>query len=151
MRREDVLMMQLLGGGGGGVAGWLQSGGWMQVVFLAFLLAVPILRPERIRVVAWYRWAYVFFALSIVAPSAASFLIMTVISPGGVSGSGVPGLQTLQLFNAAGPVLFGLSLIFAMKAIVPGFIPPRSAGPTTRHGESPSTARGASFDGDVAE
>ena len=111
MGREELLMMQLFGGGGG----WLQSGGWLQVVFLAFLVAVPILRPERIRVVASYRSAYVCFALSIIVPSAASVLMMTLVSPGGVSGGGFSGIQTIQLFNAAGPVLFGISLIQSFR------------------------------------
>jgi hypothetical protein len=143
MSRENLLMMQLFGGG--------SSSGWLQVVFLVFLLAVPILSPERIRVVSSYRRAYVFFALSIIVPSAASVLMSTVVAPVGLAGSGVTGIQALQLFNAAGPVLFGLSLIFAMKAVVPGFIPPQTSRRTTSHDEPRSTEGGVSVDGDVAE
>jgi hypothetical protein len=121
MGRDELWMMQLFGGGG-----WMQSGGWLQVVFLAFLLGVPIFRPERIRVVSSYRGAYFCFALSIIVPSAASVLMTNLLSPGGVPGNGLPGIQMLQLFNAAGPLLFGISIILVMKAIVPGFIPPQS-------------------------
>ena len=147
MGREELWMMQMFGGGGG----WLQSGGWLQVVFLAFLLAVPIFRPERIRVVSSYRGAYVCFALSIIVPSAASVLMTTLVSPGGVPGDGLSGIQTLQLFNAAGPVLFGISVILAMKAIVPGFIPPQSIRRPTSYDEQTSTAGGGSIGGVVAE
>ncbi len=149
MGREELWMMQLLGGGGG--VGWLQSGSWLQVVFLAFLLAVPIFRPERIRVVSSYRGAYICFALSIIAPSAASVLMMNLVSPGGVPGDGLSGIQTYQLFNAAGPILFGISIILVMKAIVPGFIPPQSVRRPTNHDDSPSTASGSSIDRDFAE
>ncbi len=143
MGREELWMMQLFGGGGG----WLQSGGWLQVVFLAFLLAVPIFRPERIRVVSSYRGAFVCFALSIIVPSAAAVLMMNLVSPGGVPGGGLSGIQTFQLFNAAGPVLFGISLILAMKAIVPGFIPPQNSGRPTSLDERRSNADGDSFTG----
>jgi len=151
MYREDLLMMQLLGGGGG----WLQSGDWLKVVFLAFLLAVPILWPDRIRVVSSYRGAYMCFAFSIIVPSAASVLMATLITPGGMPGGGsggdFSGMQIVQMCNAAGPVLFGISLILAMKAVVPGFIPPRNSYPPTSHDEPPAPARGSSFDGDAAE
>lgn len=80
MGRDELWMMQLFGGG----TGWLQSGGWLQVVYLVFLLAIPIFRPERIRVVSSYRGAYFCFALSIIVPSAASVLMTSLLSPGGV-------------------------------------------------------------------
>lgn len=147
MGREELWMMQMFGGGGG----WMQSGGWLQVVFLAFLFAVPIFRPERIRVVSSYRAAYMCFALSIIVPSAASVLMMNLVSPGGVSGGGLPGISMFQLFNAAGPVLFGISIVLAMKAIVPGFIPPQSVSRPTNHDGPPSTAGGGAIDRDVAE
>jgi hypothetical protein len=136
MGREELLMMQLFGGGSGS----LQSGGWLQVVFLAFLLAVPIFKPERIRVVSSYRLAYVCFALSIIVPSAVSVLMMSLVFPDGRPGRGLSGIPTFQLFNAAGPVLFGISLILAMKAIVPGFIPPPNSGRPTSPDERRSNA-----------
>jgi hypothetical protein len=49
-----------------------------------------------------------------------------LFSPGGMPGDGLPGIQMLQLFNAAGPAFFGISIILVMKAVVPGFIPPQS-------------------------
>ena len=119
-----MLMLQLLGGGGSG--GWLQSGGWLHVLFLAFLLAVPILWPERIRVVASYRASWICFALSIFVPNVISVAMIYAVSPDGTRGS-FPGMPSLQLINAAGPVLFGISLILAMKAVVPGFIPPSTS------------------------
>lgn len=140
MGREELLMMQLFGGGG--ASGWMPSGGWLQVVYLAFLFAIPIFRPERIRVASSYRGAYLCFALSIIVPSAASVLMMNLLSPGGVTADGLSGIQLLQLFNAAGPVLFGISIILAMKAIVPGFIPPQSARRPTNHDDPSSTAGG---------
>ncbi len=147
MGRDELWMMQLLGGGGG----WMQSGGWLQVVFLAFLLAIPIFRPERIRVVSSYRRAYICFALSIVVPSASSVLMMNLVSAGGVPGGGFSGFPAIQLFNAAGPVLFGISVILAMKAIVPGFIPPETFRHRTSYDEPPTSVGGDSFNGNDAE
>lgn len=144
MGREELLMMQLFGGGGG-AGGWAPSSGWLQVVYLAFLMGIPILRPERIRVASSYRGAYFCFALSIIVPSAASVLMMNLLSPGGVTPNGLPGIQLFQLFNAAGPVFFGISIILAMKAIVPGFIPPQSARRPTNHDDPSSTAGGDSI------
>ncbi|RLS78129.1 MAG: hypothetical protein DWI00_04185 [Planctomycetota bacterium] len=145
MGREELLMMQLFGGGGGGAGGWMPSGGWLQVVYLAFLLGIPIFRPERIRVASSYRGAYFCFALSIIVPSAASVLMMNLLSPGGVTPNGLPGIQLFQLCNAAGPVFFGISIILAMKAIVPGFIPPQSTRRPTNHDDPSSTAGGDSI------
>lgn len=121
MGREELLMMQMFGGSG-----------LLQVVFLAFLLAVPVFRPERIRIISTYRYACICFALSIIVPSAAYVLLIDLVSAGGSSGSGFTGIQTLQMFNAAGPILFGISLILATKSVIPGFIPPQNVSrPTT--------------------
>mgnify|MGYP007079508514 CR=1 FL=1 len=151
MGREELLMMQLLGGGGG----WLQSGGWLQVVFLVFLFAIPIRWPERIRVVSLYRSAYLFFALSIIVPSVSSVLMTSLVMPGGMGGgsfgSDFSGMLILRLLNAAGPVLFGISVILVMKAIVPGFIPPPTSRSSASHDESPSTGVGRSFGDNAAE
>lgn len=147
MGRDELWMMQLFGGG----TGWLQSGGWLQVVYLAFLLAIPIYRPERIRVVSSYRGAYFCFALSIIVPSAASVLMTSLLSPGGVPGNGLPGIQMMQLFNAAGPIFFGISIILVMKAIVPGFIPPQTVQRPTSYGDPPSNAGGGSWSENVTE
>jgi hypothetical protein len=151
MGREELLMMQLYGGGGG----WLLSGGWLQVVYLAFLLAVPVFRPERIRVVSSYRGASLCFALSIIVPSVVSVLMMNLASQAGGRGGGQFGMETFQqafqLINAAGPVLFGISLILAMKAIIPGFIPPQNSGRPTSLDERTSTAGAGSSAGNVSE
>lgn len=121
MSSNDFLMMQLFGGG----AAWMQSSSWLHVVFLIFLLAVPIFRPEQIRVIASFRRAWVCFALSIIAPGAVSILTSAVIMPGASPRNMSAGTPLLSFVTAAGPVFFGMSLIFAMKAVVPGFIPPK--------------------------
>ncbi|MEO2035021.1 MAG: hypothetical protein ABGZ35_23315 [Planctomycetaceae bacterium] len=126
MNSQELMFMQLYGGG-------LLSAGstWLKVVFLAFLLGVPVYRPERIRNVSLYRRAYMCFGLSIIIPSASTFLLAAVMSPGGTgmgrsigNSSSLAGNGLLQLLGAAGPVLFGISLICALGAVVPGFIPP---------------------------
>lgn len=145
--RDELWMMQMFGGGGG----WMQSGGWLQGVYLAFLIAIPIFRPERIRVTSAYRGAYMCFALSILVPSAVSALMMSLLPPGGVPGDGLPGIQMIQLFNAAGPILFGISIILVMKAIVPGFIPPQNVHRPTSYGDPPSKMGGGSWGENVTE
>ena len=121
MRPNDFLMMQLFGGG----LSSMQSSNWLYAVFLIFLLTVPLFRPEKIRVIASFRRAWVCFALSIIAPSAVSILTTNLIMPGATSGNMPAGTPLWSFFNAAGPVLFGMSLIFAMQAILPAFVPPR--------------------------
>ena len=97
------------------------------------------------------RGAYFCFALSIIVPSAASVLMTSLLSPGGVPGNGLPGIQMMQLFNAAGPIFFGISIILVMKAIVPGFIPPQNVQRPTSYGDSPSNAGGGSWSENVTE
>jgi len=124
MNSVQYLMMQLLGGGLAGMGGV-----WLKVVFLAFLMAIPVFRPERIKTLGLYRRACVCFGISVIIPGAASLLTIAAVLPG--AGPGLnngsatlfgPGL--VQMLNAGGPILFGLSIIFALKAIVPAFIPP---------------------------
>ena len=138
MRPNDYLMMQLFSGG----LSSMQSSGWLHVVFLIFLLAVPIFRPERIRVVASFRRAWVCFALSMIAPSAASILTSNLIMPGVAAGNMPTGTPLLSFFNAAGPVFFGMSLVFAMKAVVPGFIPPPDFDRSSRFDDHGSASPG---------
>ena len=146
MGRDELMMMQFLSGAGGGL-GLGGGGGLLQVVYLAFLLAVPIFRPERIRVVSSFRAAYTCFGLSIIIPSAVSLMMMYVASPMGGLGGGAAGIQPLYLLTSAGPILFGISVILAMKAIVPGFIPPQNSGRPTSLDERRSNADGNSFNG----
>jgi len=144
MGRDELFLMQLLNGG------LTTSGGWLQVIFLAFLLAVPILWPGRIRVTSAYRRAFIWFALSIVAPSVGSILMTSLVSQDQFSGGGFGATQAYQLAGAAGPVMFGISLIFAMKAVVPGFIPPHSSHSSTAHGGQTSTdVDGSAVDGSM--
>ena len=127
---QELLMMRLYGGAGG----LFGSGtAWLEVVFLAFLIAIPVFRPERIRIVSMYRRAYYCFGLSIIVPSTASCLLMTVFMPnvaGGRFGTGssetILGAELLKVLAQAGPVLFGISVILALAAVVPGFIPPQN-------------------------
>ena len=128
MGREELLLMQLFGGG----AGWIQTGGWMQVVYLVFLLLVPLKWPERIRVVAAFRLAWLLFACSVFLPSIASIVISNLVpSSGGFRSSG-ENLWFMQLANAIGPCCFGASLILAMKAVVPRFVPPQDSRPVPK-------------------
>jgi len=150
MGRDELMMMQFLSGAGGGNLGGLSvGGGLLQVVYLAFLLAVPIFRPDRIKVVSSFRAAYTCFGLSIITPSVVSLLMMYVASPNGGPGGGAEGIQSLYLLTAAGPILFGVSVILAMKAIVPGFIPPQNSGRPTSLDERRSNADSDSFNGGV--
>jgi len=142
MSAEQMLLMRQLGGG-------LLAGGsaWVQVVFLAFLLWVPVFRPERIRIVSLFRRAYVCFALSVIIPSTAPLLVAAVMGPAGLGGRAGGGFSgalfsngALQLLTAMGPVLFGISLICALGAVVPSFIPPPSSRPSARSYDVDSSA-----------
>jgi hypothetical protein len=132
MNMEQFLMTQIFGGGLAGAAS-----GWLQVVFLAFLIAIPVFRPESIKTVAMYRRACLCFGISIIVPGAVSVLMMAAMLPtagaGGYGNSGSPlliGQGMVRMLHAGGPILFGLSVIFALKAVVPGFIPPVSSRPS---------------------
>ena len=126
MNSEQMLMMQLYGGGM-----FSAGGGWLKVIFLASLIAIPILRPERIILLSQYRRACMAFGVSIVLPGVATILMSALITPNVVGGgmgnslpAGILGIGLLQLLTGSGPLLFGLSIIFLLKAIVPKFIPP---------------------------
>ena len=129
MSRQELLFMQLFGGGTTGQ----QATGWLYVVFLVFLLAVPILKPDRIRVAKSFRASFFYFALSVTVPPVLSTLMYSLQqngAGGGGFGGGIggaanaDGIPTLLLLNGAGPLLFCVSLVLAMKAVVPSFIPP---------------------------
>lgn len=142
MNFDDIMRMRLYSGqmgldglfGGGG-------GTWLKVVFLALLFAVPVFRPDQIRRVAWYRRAYFCFGASLILPSLSSLFLVVVATSGGPQGFGgnasaIGGTTAVHVLNALGPVLFGISVIYAVGAVVPGFIPPRS--PQRPVGFSPS-------------
>jgi len=139
MGQNELLMMQLYGGGLLGA-----GSGLLKVVFLAFLLAVPVFRPERIAAVSMYRRACLCFGLSIIVPGAVTMFMTAAMLPVGGAGNfgntgsaAFSGLGMIQLLSACSPVLFGLSVIFALKAVVPGFIPPTKPRYSTSHGEAP--------------
>ncbi len=147
MNSDQYLMMQLLGGGLAGLGST-----WLKVVFLAFLMAIPVLRPESIKTLSLYRRACVCFGISIIIPGAVTLLMMVAMLPGG-GGMGINnGSQTLfgqglaQMLNAGGPMLFGLSVIFALRALVPGFIPPVSPRPSVRSEPNATADNGTTSD-----
>lgn len=126
MDLDDLLRLQLQGGGLGGL--FTSGKSWISAVLLAFLFAVAVFRPERIINAKALRKAFVFLALSIVLPSLGYMLVLLAAfgtSPSGISraGSGIPVL-IMQFFNNAPPILLGISILFAMVAVVPRFIPP---------------------------
>jgi hypothetical protein len=119
---EELFYRGLLLGGGHG---------WLSFAFLLCLFGVFLFRPERIRSPELFRLAWLFFALSIIVPpvlmSCFSFFQFT----GSSSFRSPRGMTSLLLTvqGTSGPLLLGLSLIFAFLALSP-----RSR---TRHGESP--------------
>ncbi len=141
MSSDQFMMLRMLNGG-------LMSGsGWIQVVFLAFLLGIPVFRPETIRRVSRYRSACVCFGLSLILPGLGTLLMpaMQSITGGGRAGnrfgggggehwmlSLFSGTEWMQILSSAGPILFGVSVIFALGSVIPGFIPPQSSRPSER-------------------
>jgi hypothetical protein len=112
--------------------------GWTHATLLASLFLVLIFRPERIRSRTLFYVACWCFALSVlVAPTLTALFSVTGWNPfAGPSGPGVfggPGGSPLVTMVAylSGPVLFGLSVLFGLLALVPGprqdspFQPPR--------------------------
>ena len=121
MPEELFFLRQLLGGG----QGWLSFG------LLLCLFGVLLFRPERIRSPELFRLAWLFFALSIIVPPVLMSCLSFFQFTGGPSFRSPRGMSSLLLTvqGASGPLLLGLSLIFAFLALSPR----RGA----RHGESP--------------
>lgn len=119
---DDLFLRQLLVGGGLGVL----SGGGLglaQVAVVIGLFLAAIYQPERILSRGLFRWACVLLALSFIVPTLLNALILPLSGGpipmrGGGSGTG-PWLLIITLSSAIGPVLFGLSLVFALFAMVP--------------------------------
>jgi hypothetical protein len=102
-----------------------------QATLMASLFIVLVFRPERIRSRRLFSLACWLFGLSVLLPPILNALLGTVgagvftVARGNFPGSGGLGL-VFVLAMGLGPVLFGLSLLFALLALVPG---PRQESP----------------------
>jgi hypothetical protein len=104
---------------------------WLQLGFLLFLFGVLLFKPERIRLPGLFQWAWMLFALSVMAPPLLTFCVWLFQVTGAPSArSGGPTSLLLALEIASGPVLLGLSLIFAFLALSPIPRPGPRLGPT---------------------
>lgn len=120
---QQLLYLRELFGGGQG---------WLQVGFLLCLFGVLLFRREAIRYPGWFICAWLLFALSVMVPHLLTFWLgfLQFINDGSSFRSGRGAASLLVTFQvASGPVLFGLSLIFAFLALRPGPRPQRSGGP----------------------
>ena len=124
---EWLLLQQYVGGGRV----------WLQVAFLVCLFGVIVFKPECIKNLSLFRKSYLLFAFSIIVPGLFAFFAGPLATARGGFRPGTQLDTTVQVISASGPVLFGLSIICALGALVPRFIPP----PTTSHTiESPGSA-----------
>ena len=129
----DAIMMQQMMGllfGGGRV--------WLEAVFLLGLFAAALFQRHHIHNIALFRRSYYLFGLSILVPPCLVLLVgyATTVA-GGSSGSSGQALLSANngLLNpiilASGPVLFAISVICALSALVPPFIPPPDLPPAS--------------------
>jgi len=122
MPQELIYLQQLLSGGTG----------WTQATLLASLFLVLIFRPDRIRSRTLFYVACWCFGLSLLISPTLNVLVSVLgTSPfGGPRGPGGSPLVALVAY-LSGPVLFGLAVLLALLALVPGpgqatqFQPPR--------------------------
>ena len=121
--QQLLYLKQFLGGGG---QGWLLFG------FLLCLFAVLLFRPERIRSAGLFGWACARFALSVIAPPVLTYCYGYLQNIEGTSSRPGGGAMSLWLpvQQLAGPLLFGLSLIFGLLALMPRSAPQSRPGPT---------------------
>jgi len=115
---EFQQMQQLLGSGRA----------WLQVAFFLGLMWAMLYRPERIRLPGLFRWACVLFALSVcVGPALLG--LWTVIESlentpmGSRRGSSDLWNIVIPIVNASGPILLGISMVFALLAVCPPMKP----------------------------
>jgi hypothetical protein len=119
--QEMLYLRQLLAGG--------QA--WLQLGLLLFLFGVLLFKPERIRLPGLFQWAWMLFALSVMVPPLLTFCVWLFQLTGARSTrSGGPASLLLAVEVASGPVLLGLSLIFAFLALSPRSRPDPRLGPT---------------------
>ncbi len=106
--------------------------GWLTVGFLLCLFAVLLFKPERIRSAGLFAWAWLLFALSIIAPPVLTFCLqfLQIVDGSPSRPGGEIGSLLLALQGVSGPVLFGLSLMLAFLALNPSSRPRSHMGPT---------------------
>jgi hypothetical protein len=115
MSQELISLQQLLG-----------ATGWTHATLLASLFLVLVFRPERIRSRTLFYVACWCFGLSLlVSPilnvvfgALGASLFTGMRGPGGFGGPGGSVLVSLVAY-LSGPVLFGLSVLLALLALVP--------------------------------
>ena len=111
----------------------------VRATFLAGLFLAILYKRHRILNLMLFRRSFVLFAASIAVPPclAAAFAYFVMMTGGAPAGSTMPspfvssGLAA-QIFLASGHVLFALSILYAMAALVPRFLPPHEASPPQR-------------------
>jgi len=121
MQQELIYLQQILG-----------ATGWTHATLLASLFLVLVFRPERIRSRTLFYIACWCFGLSLLISPTLNVLVSVLGSSpfGGPRGPGGSPLVALVAY-LSGPVLFGLSVLLALLALVPGpgqatqFQPPR--------------------------
>jgi hypothetical protein len=128
MPQELIYLQQILGAGTG----------WTQATLLAGLFLVLIFRPERIRSRTLFYLACWCFGLSLLVSPAVTVLFSVLglgsfVGPRAPGSFGGPGGSVLlsSVAYLSGPVLFGLSVLLGLLALVPApgratpFQPPR--------------------------
>lgn len=96
---------------------------WGQTAVMVSLFLAVIYRPERIHHPGMFRWACVLLVLSLVVPSVLSVaLVWSGANPNPMRGPSPMGASgtILALISPVGPVLFGLSVLFGLFALLPG-------------------------------
>ena len=93
---------------------------WVEAAFMICLFWIVLAKPERIQSFMMFRFAYLTFAASIIAPSLITlFLVTTNMNvPGFGRGGGPPG-EFVQYLSILGPALFVLSFLLAIGSVSP--------------------------------
>jgi len=114
MAQEILYLQQILGA----------ASGLGQAALMTGLFIVLIFRPERIRSRTLFYLACWSFALSILLPPMINLLLGAmgagfVVGPRGLPGPGASSLVSM-IGIGSGPGLYGLSVLLALLALVPG-------------------------------
>jgi hypothetical protein len=109
---------------------------WIAVAYLAGMFLVLAFRPQQI-VAPWsFRLSCTLFALCFIVPGIMNAILLLTLLDGATRGGNQAGMVLFQLSSPIGKVFLGLSIAFALGAM----IPPRKTG-------SPSANR---MDGDAS-
>ena len=97
-----------------------QGQAWLSASFLVCLFWVALVKPLRIRSLAVFRIACLFFAASLVTPALVNlFLAATRLAPMPPRiGQQDPGWSIY--LSAVAPVLFMISFLLAIESVIPG-------------------------------